>query len=110
VYDVVSAGGITTALTPDALYRRGIDGAWTGPLREPSLGRLGRLYRVGADAGQLWVAGNGGAARYDERSERWFFYLVGSDIPEGPVIDVLPDGGDVWLATPAGALRLKWRR
>jgi hypothetical protein len=110
VLDVVTEPGVIVALAGDALYRRDSAGAWTGPLRDASLGRLGRLYRLAFDAGQLWVTGDGGVARYDESRANWTFYQVGTDIPEGPVLGVQPDGPWVWLATPAGALHLKWQR
>jgi frataxin-like iron-binding protein CyaY len=110
VLDVVAEPGVIVALAGDALYRRDNAGVWSGPLRDASLGRLGRLYRLAFDEGQLWVAGEGGAARYDEKQATWTYYQVGTDIPEGPVLAVKPDGPWIWLATPAGALHLKWRR
>jgi len=30
-------------------------------------------------------------------------------VPASPVVDVLVDGDHVWAATPAGAIRLRWR-
>ncbi len=110
VLDVVAEPGIIVALIGDALYRRDAAGTWTGPLRDASLGRIGRLNRLAYALGQLWVSGEGGVARYDEAHSAWTFYQVGLDIPEGPVVDVKPDGDWVWLATPAGALHVKWKR
>jgi len=107
VVDVRPVGDAMFVLTEDALYRWDADG-WTGPLHE-GVHALGRLTALAAADGQLWVAGEGGVARLDLETQRWTTYLRPTDIPETPVYDVLPMGDDVWLATPAGALRLRWR-
>lgn len=107
VRDVRPLGDALFVITADALHR--LDGTgWAGPLRDGVAG-LGQLHALAAADGQLWVAGDGGVARYDQESGVWTRYLQPADIPEGPVWDVLPAGDDVWLATPAGALRLRWR-
>jgi len=108
VVDVRPAADAIYALAQDALYRLAA-GAWSGPIREPGGGALGRLTALAAADGELWVAGDGGAARWDRATGLWTVFRVGGDIPEGPVRAVLPAGGHVWLATPAGALRLAWR-
>jgi hypothetical protein len=36
------------------------------------------------------------------------YFLAPEDLPAGP-IDIHAQDGFVWLATPAGALRLNWR-
>ncbi|MBI4545749.1 MAG: hypothetical protein HY703_11180 [Gemmatimonadetes bacterium] len=108
VTDVRPAFGAVFAITPDALYR--YDGReWQGPLREAALGGLGRLRTLAAAGDQLWVGGDAGVGRWDQQRREWTYYLVGPDIPEGPVRRVLPVGDHVWVATPAGALRLAWR-
>ncbi len=107
VVDVRPVGDALFVLTEDALYRWDAAG-WVGPLRE-GVHVLGRLYALAAADGQLWVAGDGGVARFDLDAQIWTSYLRPMDIPETPVRDVLPAGDDVWLATPAGALRLRWR-
>ena len=107
VRDVQPLGEAVFVITADALHR--LDGTgWSGPLRDGVDG-LGQLHALAAADGQLWVGGDAGAARYDVETRIWTRYLQPADIPEGPVRDVLPAGDDVWLATPAGALRLRWR-
>src|SRR5690606_39887969 len=107
VVDVRPVGDALYVITQDALYRWDAAG-WAGPLRE-GVQVLGRLYALATADGQLWVAGDGGVARFDLDAQLWTSYLRPMDIPETPVVDVLPAGADVWLATPAGALRLRWR-
>ena len=107
VVDVRPVGDALFVLTEDALYRWDAAG-WTGPFRD-GVELLGRLRTLAAADGQLWVAGDGGVVRFDLDTRLWTSYLRPMDIPETPVVDVLPMGDDVWLATPAGALRLRWR-
>lgn len=108
VTDARPAFGELFAITEEALYR--FDGArWHGPDREPARAGLGRLHTLAAAEGQLWLAGDGGVARWDASQRLWTYYLVHQDIPEGPVRDVLPAGADLWVSTGGGALRLRWR-
>ncbi|HET9984936.1 MAG TPA: hypothetical protein VFQ38_15160 [Longimicrobiales bacterium] len=99
--------GAVWAVTSDALYR--FDGANWLVVRDPTLGSIGRPTSLASDDGQLWVAGARGIAHFDPASQIWTSYTVGADLPAGPVWSVLPRGDDVWAATPAGALRLRWR-
>jgi hypothetical protein len=112
--DVAAIPGALVVLTPDALFlRRQVAGGeqlWSGPVREPFQAGLGRGHALAAGDGQLWVAADAGVGRLDLGTGLWTFYTVPGDIPEGPVHGVLPDGEHVWLATPGGALRLRWRR
>jgi hypothetical protein len=79
------------------------------PVRDPMLSRIGEPYRLSAAEGYLWVAGPGGIAYRDPSSGAWTAFTAPVDLPAGPVVDVLPVGDDVWAATPAGAIRLRWR-
>mgnify|MGYP001200970430 CR=1 FL=1 len=109
VIDVRPAFGSLFALTERGLYR--FDGqSWRGPIAEAGQAGLGRLRALAAGDGQLWVGGDRGLARWDTETQLWTYYWVPADIPEGPVRRVLPAGEHVWLSTPAGALRLAWRR
>jgi len=81
-------------------------GSWKPPM---AIGGGGAVRKLVASDDAIWVAGDQGAARWDPAAGEWSTYLVGSDIPIGPVLDVLPDGNRLWLATPAGALRLELR-
>jgi ligand-binding sensor domain-containing protein len=108
VMDARPDAGALWVLTEDALYWLDADG-WHGPAREAARAGLGRLRQLAAAEGQFWIAGERGVARLDRDSEIWTYYLVRQDIPEGPVRGILPFGNDVWIATGAGALRLRWR-
>lgn len=100
------AGGVWAA-TADAFYR--FDGASWLVVRDPTLASIGRPTGLASADGQLWVSGARGVAHFDPRSQIWTSYTVGADLPAGPVWSVLPRGDDVWVATPAGAMRLRWR-
>lgn len=107
VVDVRPAFGALFALTPDALYR--FNGSrWQGPIRD-ARGSLGRLHALSAAGGQLWVAGDRGVAQWDESQRQWTVFQAGRDLPEGPITGVLPTGDHIWVATPAGAMRIPWR-
>jgi ligand-binding sensor domain-containing protein len=106
--DAAGLGQTRYALAPDALYTRTTAG-WSGPVRTPAMNGLGRLRRLLADDTALWIAGERGIARYVPAREEWLYFLTPGDIPEGPITDLAVDGSFVWLATPAGALRLPWR-
>jgi ligand-binding sensor domain-containing protein len=107
IVDVAPAYGAMFALAEDALYRIESGRAPT-VLHEPAQ-RIGRLYALAVSGNRLFVAGNAGLAAYDESTHAWTWYSIPSDIPAGPVRDVAVDGEFIWLATPAGALRLPVR-
>lgn len=103
VVAVATDGDVVAALTPDALHVRR-NGRWAAPDR--TLAPLGALLRLHIDPeGGLWVAGaNGIASLESARAPRT--WLVPGDIPEGPVRGLTVDGDHLWVATPAGALRI----
>ncbi|MEX2281892.1 MAG: hypothetical protein WEE89_05375 [Gemmatimonadota bacterium] len=107
--DVARAGSRMFALADDALFVRDSNG-WSGPLRVPALGGLRRLNTIAADGDAVWIGGAMGIARYQPAPEQWLFFLAPGDLPAGAVQHIVPDGEYVWAATPAGALRLQWRR
>jgi hypothetical protein len=101
---VVATSAGVAVLTPAALYRRGPNG-WTGPDREPAA-RLGGLLRLIAHGdGSLWVAGEQGVGMREETGS-WRWWLAPSDIPAAPVRGLVVTDEHLWVATPAGALRL----
>ena len=105
VVALAAVGGVITALTPAAVHRLE-QGQWSAPMRDPATRALGPLFRlhVAADGG-VWIAGEAGVAALEEgRPVRT--WLVPADIPAGPVRGIVLDGDDLWVATPAGALRL----
>jgi hypothetical protein len=105
---VVAVAGAVFAIAGEELYQRG-DGTWGAPIRDAAIGRLGRLVDLAVEGSRLWVAGAGGAAMLRLPNGGWTVFAVPGDVPAAPR-RILPAGDDVWLATPAGALRLRWRR
>jgi ligand-binding sensor domain-containing protein len=105
---VVAVAGNVFAIAGEELYRR-VDGVWGTPIRDAAIGRLGRLVDLAAEGPRVWVAGGGGAAMLALPDGGWSLFGVPGDIPAAPR-RILPAGDDVWLATAAGALRLRWRR
>jgi ligand-binding sensor domain-containing protein len=79
---------------------------WGPPL---AVGGSGTINSLSSDSTGVWVAGAGGAARWDPAAGEWLTYLVPGDIPVGPVLSAQTSGGRLWLATPAGALRIEPR-
>ncbi|MGD8276746.1 MAG: hypothetical protein PVH00_01915 [Gemmatimonadota bacterium] len=104
----LATGSATWFLSPAGIFRLGPEGL-RGPVRDVNLDRIGPAFRLASDGADLWVAGRNGIARLDGASGAWEVFTVPADIPSGPVLDVLPLGADVWAATPAGAVRLRWR-
>jgi ligand-binding sensor domain-containing protein len=102
------AAGTLWAATEDALYRRDA-GDWAGPLREAGLGGAGRITTLVAAHDVLWVGGSAGIAALDMAGV-WTYYRVGADLPAGPVRALVATDGELWAGTPAGAVRLRWRR
>ena len=107
--DVAQAGNRMYAVSEDALFVRDSAG-WSAPKRVPSLNGLRRLISIAADGDAVWIGGSMGIARYQPAPEQWLFFLAPGDLPAGAVQHVMPDGEFVWAATPAGAMRLQWRR
>ena len=106
VTDLALLDGAIFAIAGGAVYAAD---ASSPPLRDPMLTRIGDAYRLAAGDGRLWVAGPGGIAYRDPSSGAWTAFTAPGDVRAGPVVDVLPVGDDVWAATPAGAIRLRWR-
>jgi ligand-binding sensor domain-containing protein len=107
VLDVAVADDAVHALTPDGLFRFE-SGVWQGPERA-ALARIGRPHRLASDGEGLWITGERGVAHLAAGQGVVIDYLVPADIPAGPVLDVRPAGEHIWIATPAGALRLRRR-
>ena len=109
VRSVLVDDGVLHVLTADALHSRGQDGAWR-VAREPALAGIGALRRLAAAAEGIWIAAERGIALQEAATGMWRYYSAPADIPEGPVVSIQPVGQDVWLGTPAGALRLPVHR
>jgi ligand-binding sensor domain-containing protein len=108
ISDVATATDAVFVLIGDVLYTLTGEG-WSGPLRDASLDAIGPPLRLATAEGRLWVAGGRGVAHRDPESGAWRAFEIPGDIPVGPVLDVKPLGEYVWIATPAGALRLRWK-
>jgi hypothetical protein len=83
--------------------------ALTTPLRNVSLQAAGVPFSLSTVGPRIYVGGSYGLAEWNSADNTWRHLLVPDDIPEGPVFDVMGDNGRIWLATPAGALRLLWK-
>jgi ligand-binding sensor domain-containing protein len=108
VSDIVAMVDAMYVLLGDALHAYTAEG-WSQPIRDASLDAIGPPLRMAADEGRLWIAGGRGIAHRDPESGAWRSFRIPGDIPVGPALDVMPLGDNVWVATPAGALRLRWR-
>jgi ligand-binding sensor domain-containing protein len=106
VQDLILTDSVSVAIVEGQIYW--LDGPAL-PLRDGALERIGPAFRLAAEDQHLWVAGPRGIAHRDPVNGAWEAFTVPSDIPWGPVVDVLPEGDDVWAATPAAAVRLRWR-
>lgn len=107
VRDVALAGKLVIMITP-----RGVQ-TWDGvnvslPLRGAALDRIGLAGTVAAQGDRVWIGGSEGVAEWNTATDTWRYLQVPDDIPEGPIYDVVEENGRIWLATPAGALRLQW--
>ncbi len=108
VSDVRAMPDAIYVLIGEALHMWTAEG-WSAPIRDASLDAIGPPLRMAGEDGVLWVAGGRGVAYRDAGSGAWRAFEIPGDIPIGPVLDVRPAGEFVWVATPAGALRLRWR-
>jgi ligand-binding sensor domain-containing protein len=108
ISDVAAMPDAVFALIGDALHTWTATG-WSGPIRDASLDAIGPPLRLAGEDGRLWVAGGRGVAHREPESGAWRAFEIPGDIPVGPVLDALPLGEYVWIATPAGALRLRWQ-
>lgn len=81
--------------------------AWSAPLAGASIGSIGRPTHLAVLDGIVWIAGSTGALATEPLGGAQTVLSVPRDIPEGPVRQVLPIAGGVWLATPAGALLIR---
>jgi ligand-binding sensor domain-containing protein len=96
-----------------AITTRGVQ-IWNGsamslPLRNAALQQIGRAVSLASKGNRVWVGGTHGLAEWNTTTGAWRYLTVPDDIPEGPVYDVLEESGRIWLATPAGALRMNWK-
>jgi sugar lactone lactonase YvrE len=56
----------------------------------------------------LLVLGTRGVAEWHADTAEWTHLAVPADIPVGPIRDAVRVGEFLWVATPAGAVRLHW--
>lgn len=104
---------LSIAAIGDAVYAAFANGVYrvAGPqAAAPPLGPGGREARLRVGGGRLWLVGSNGAQGWDPGTGDLLRYVVGADVPLGPVTDVAPTSDGVWLATPLGALLLRDRR
>ena len=106
--DAALAGGRIVMLTASGI-QVWQNGALELPLRTAALQQIGRPVSVASGGERIWVGGTNGLAEWNTTTDTWRYLTVPDDIPEGPVYDVIAENERIWLATPAGALRLDWK-
>ncbi|HEY0674052.1 MAG TPA: hypothetical protein VGD27_17380 [Longimicrobiales bacterium] len=107
IFDLAWSNDMLVAITAAGLH------TWDGtrlstPVRHTSLQQIGRLVSLTAIGDRIYIGGQLGIAEWQPKTNAWRHLTVPDDVPEGPVYDVLEENGRLWLATPAGALRLQW--
>lgn len=105
VRDLAALHDTLVAATDSRVLWR-IGGAWADAgLDAPGVGRIAAV--AGGPRG-LWVAGAAGIAFLPSRGGAWVVFGSPRDVPQ-PVRDIAVDERWVWLATPAGLVRLDRR-
>jgi hypothetical protein len=90
------------AATAERLLWRAPGAAWVA--ERVVVGELGALRAIVADAGGVWLGGEGGLGFFRFRGRDLTVYRVPHDVP-GPVQDIALTAGHVWVATPLGLVR-----
>ena len=103
---VARAGRHIAVLASDRVYF--FDQQWSDAVRT-ALQAGARPHDLRGDARSLLVLGSRGVAEWDAETDNWTQLGVPTDIPVGPVRDAVRVGEFLWVATPAGAVRLRWR-
>lgn len=67
---------------------------------------VGRVQRVAADAHSVFVAGSEGVVQWQRRTGAVRRLSIPADLP-APALDLVPVDGWLWVATPAGLVRLR---
>lgn len=107
IVSVAQAGGQVAVLADRNVLVYGT--AWSAaPLRDAAILASGRTYDLRASGDRLHVIGARGIAEWNVARNEWNYLSVPGDVSEGPVRDVLRAGPFLWVATPAGATRLRW--
>ena len=103
---VVALGNRIATLALDGV--RLYDGAWSNVVAQVNANLGGRPHDLRASGESLFVLGANALAEWDTRADEWRRLTVPADIPDGPVYDVVKSGSFLWVATPGGAVRLRW--
>jgi ligand-binding sensor domain-containing protein len=102
VQDVACIGERVFAATLDQLLEQRPDGWQERVVPRPQ----GALHSLVSAAGELWIGADRWVGRWDAASGEWSHYIVPSDVPHGPIQDILPLPSALWLVTPGGMVRL----
>jgi hypothetical protein len=111
VIDVTAIAALpdrTLLITPRGLHSWDANGL-SAPDRNVHLQAIGAPTSIAAVDNRVYIGGGYGVAEWNPASNEWRHLLINEDIPEGPVFDIVGENGRIWLATPAGALRLNWK-
>lgn len=107
-YAVAATLNTVAAFTDRGLISYNEEG-WTEHPRNGALQAVGRASALHAHGDRIWIGGTNGIAEWDTRNDTWRYLTIPYDIPAGPITDIAFENGRLWVATPAGALRLEWR-
>lgn len=76
----------------------------SGTVFESANGGFGTEVLAASADGAIWFGYDRGLARYASNRD-WSDWTIADPLPSGEVRAISADGGDVWIATPAGAVR-----
>lgn len=85
-----------------------LDGTTSEVVSNATISSVARVTALRGDPANLFVIGERGVARWQQTTNAWSYISIPGDIPDAPVMDVVAQGAFVWLATPGGAVRVRW--
>ncbi len=106
---LAATDSILVAATDEQLVWRQAPARASGAVWQPipvDLRFIGRVQRVAADAHSVFVAGSEGVVQWQRRSGAVRRLAIPADLP-APALDLLTVDGWLWVATPAGLVRLR---
>ncbi|MEX0892094.1 MAG: hypothetical protein WEB88_07970 [Gemmatimonadota bacterium] len=103
---VAASGDVLLTVMGGRLLERVFTG-WRPPLAGAEA--VGGVYVLRAGPEEIWAGGATGLLRRDPASGGWDPYPLPAGSGVGPVLDIVPAGGHLWLATPRGAVRVPVR-
>jgi ligand-binding sensor domain-containing protein len=106
---LAATDSILVAATDEQVVWRQAPARASGAAWQPieiDLRLVGRVQRVAADAHSVFVAGSEGVVQWQRRTGAVRRLSIPADLP-APALDLVPVDGWLWVATPAGLVRLR---